>query len=285
MSSEPATTLVLIVTAIMTFMAFGKATLLERWMFKPYDILVFKHFDRMITSGFIHGDWMHFAFNAISLYSFGSAIERIYGAGVLLGVYFASILGGSILSLWIHRHHDYRALGASGGVCGIIFAAIFLIPGAGVSMFFLPISIPPFLYAVCFLLFSFFAHRRGADNVGHDAHLGGAIIGLLTATALYPSMIAAQPVMFVTVLGLSILILFLLVKDPWHLLERKLEFGKDGPGVDERFRDYDFNRNRNRKMAEIDRLLDKVAQKGVHSLSESERKKLEQLSKEMRGEK
>ena len=283
MSSEPATTLVLIVTAIMTFMAFGNAARMERWLFKPHDVLVFKQFDRMLTSGFIHGDWMHFAFNAISLFSFGSSVERNYGPWTFLAVYFASIVGGSVLSLWIHRHHDYRALGASGGVCGVIFASIFLLPGTRISMFFLPVGIPAFVYAICFLLFSFFAQRRGSDNVGHDAHLGGAIVGLLTATALYPSMIAAQPWMFASVLGLSVIIMGILVKDPWHLLERRLDFGKGGPGVEEKFRDYDYNRDRNRKISEIDRLLDKVSIHGVQSLSESERKKLDRLSKEMRG--
>ena len=119
-----------------------------------------------------------------------------------------------------------------------------------------------------FHLASFSAHRLGADNAGHDAHLGGAMVGLLTATALYPPMIAAQPAMFATLLGLSFLIPFLLGKDPWHLLERKLEYGKEAPGVDERFRDYDCHRNQNRKMAETDRLLDKVAQQGGQSLRE-----------------
>ncbi len=284
MGSEPATTIVLVVTAIMTFMAFGSHVRMERWMFKPHDILVFKQFDRMLTSGFIHGDWMHFLFNAISLYSFGTSVEAFHGPGTFLTVYFASILGGSVLSLWLHRHHDYRALGASGGVCGVIFAAIFLVPGTGVSMFFLPVRIPAFAFAVCFLLFSFFAHRRGSGNVGHDAHLGGAIVGLLAATALHPAMIAAQPGMFATVLGLSVVILAVLVKDPWHLLERRLDFGQDGPGVEERFRDYDYNRQRNRKLAEIDRLLDKVSKDGVHSLNTAEKRRLEQLSKEMRGE-
>ncbi len=62
-----------------------------------------------------------------------------------------------------------------------------------------------------------------------------------------------------------------------------MAFGKGGSGGEEKFRDYDYNRDRNRKISEIDRLLDKVSVHGVQSLSESERKKLDQISKEMGG--
>ena len=88
-------------------------------MFKPREILAGKQYERLLTSGFIHGDWLHLAFNAYSLLAFGQNIEAIYGFKTLLLVYFSSILGGSLLSLFIHRRHDYRALGASGGVGGI----------------------------------------------------------------------------------------------------------------------------------------------------------------------
>ena len=137
----------------------------------------------------------------------------IYGPRTLLLIYFSSILGGSLLSLFIHRHHDYRALGASGGVCGVIFASIFLLPGSSITMFPLPIGIPAYLYAVLFLVGSCIAHRRRSDNIGHDAHLGGAIIGLLVAAALYPKLIFAAPWVIAGVLGLFSIILICLILD------------------------------------------------------------------------
>jgi membrane associated rhomboid family serine protease len=280
MSMAPATIFILVITAIATFISFQRRDLWERWMFKPEAILRYKQFDRMLTSGLIHADWMHFTLNAYSLYSFGRGIEVVYGARTLLLVYLSSILGGSLLSLLIHRHHDYRALGASGGVCGVIFASIFLLPGGGIAPLFLPIRVPALVYAVGFLIFSYVALRRRADNIGHDAHLGGAIVGLLVAAALYPSLIFAAPAMFWTVLGLSVLILLALVFDPLHLLQIKSDATGHSPGG-ERFRRYAENRNRNRKIAEIDRLLDKVGENGIHSLSERERQKLDQLSKEI----
>jgi len=270
----------LIVTGIFTCIAFRRPDLQDRWMFNPYAILRQKQYERMLTSGLIHADWMHFGFNAFSFYSFGKNLEETYGPATLLFIYLSAILGGSILSLIIHRHRDYRALGASGGVCGIIFASIFLLPGSSITLFPLPIGIPAYLYAVIFLVGSFVAHRRQIGNIGHDAHLGGAIVGLLTATAMYPRLVFAEPWMFGVVLGLSGIILIVLILDPLHLLERRFDRA-NVPEGGERDRRYAENRTRNQKLAEIDRLLDKVSEQGLQSLSDAERTKLEQLSKEV----
>ncbi len=278
----PVTICVLIITALVTFIAFRRPDWKERLIFNPYEILRQKQYERMLTSGLIHSDWRHFLFNAFSFFSFGNNIELIYGPKVLLLVYVSSILGGSLLSLIIHRHHEYRALGASGGVCGVIFASIFLVPGGSVPLFPLMIPVPAYIYAMVFLVFSFIGHRRQKDNIGHDAHLGGAVIGLLVATALYPQMIFAAPWMFATVMALSVAILMVLVFDPAHLLEHRLPF-TSMPKGDERSREYEENRRRNQEKAEIDRLLDKVAKKGMKSLSSAEQSKLKQLSGKIYG--
>ncbi len=250
-------------------------------MFKPEEILTGKQYDRLLTSGFIHGDWFHFGVNVFSFFFFGRNIEWAYGWGTLLLIHFSAILGGSLLSLIIHRHHQYRALGASGGVCGVIFASLFLFPnGTILHMFIIPI--PTFLYAILFLLASFYGHRKGIGNVGHDAHLGGAIVGLLVTTVLYPQIVLASPGMFVTVLLLSLIILFLLITKPLQGLTARTESYDVGLGGD-RAKRYAENRRRNEKLAEIDRLLDKAASNGIHSLSTRERQRLEQLSREVHG--
>src|SRR6185295_16048982 len=119
----------------------------------------------------------HLVMNMISLYLFGGMMESFLGPGKFLLIYFASIVGGSLLSLWLHRNHDYRALGASGGVCGMIFSFIALFPGGTIlAHFFFPM--PAWVYGILFLIGSFVRMRRHADNIGHDAHIGGAVIGL-----------------------------------------------------------------------------------------------------------
>ncbi len=146
----------------------------------------------------------------------------------------------------------------------------------------MPFEIPAYAYAIGFLIISFVAHRRRIGNIGHDAHLGGAIVGLLVATAMYPRMIFAAPWMFLGVLSLSVAILLALIFVPTHIADLRWNPLNRSPG-DERSREYDENQKRSRKIAEIDRLLDKVSKEGVGKLSESERKKLSSLSKEIYG--
>jgi membrane associated rhomboid family serine protease len=276
----PATIAVLIITALATIYAFQRPDLREGWMFDPQAILVRKEYHRIFTSGLIHLDWLHFAFNAFSFFSFARIIESLYGAGTLLLIYGSSIVGGSLLSLIVHRHHEYRALGASGGVCGIIFASIFLMPGNDIIMFPFPFGVPGYLYAPIFLVGSFAAHRRQAGNLGHDAHLGGAMVGLLVAAAMYPRLIRAAPGTFAAVMILSSIILVILIRDPLCCFKWPFK-NKAEPAGGERARRYEANRERNQKIAQMDELLDKISRDGLESLSTAQRKQLEQLSKEL----
>jgi membrane associated rhomboid family serine protease len=275
----PVTLALLLLTLGITAAAFRDPALRERWMFDPRAILVGKQYERMLTSGFIHADWMHLGMNMLTLYLFGEHIEFAYGWGTLVGMHLGCILGGSLLSLWLHRHHDYRALGASGGVCGVVFAYIFLLPGGTIGFILLPIHMPPVVYAVLFLVGSYFADRKGRDNVGHDAHLGGAMSGLLLTAAFYPHTVVASPKMFAVVTALGVVILWLLVCRPFKM-PRWLEWSGQTVPAGGRERDYAQNRARRLKRARMDELLDKVSREGIHRLSKSERAELEELSKE-----
>jgi membrane associated rhomboid family serine protease len=275
---------ILIITGAVTMAAFRRPELKQRLIFSPYEILHHKQFERLLTPALIHADWMHFAFNAFTLYCFGKNIELFYGAKTLLFIYLSSILGGGILSLLIHRRHEYQSLGASGGVCGVLFASIFLLPGGSITLFPLPVGVPAYLYAIAFLVYSFVAHRRQRDNIGHDAHMGGAIIGLVLAAMVNPGAVEQAPWMFLAALGVAVTILCLLIFDPGHFLEQRFHFENRSPG-DRRAREYDANRELNEKKAEIDRLLDKVSQRGMDKLSRSERKRLDALSKAIYGRK
>jgi len=276
------TIIILLVTAAVSVLAFQRRELGERLVLKPTKILREKQFERLLTSGLIHADWAHLGWNALSFFLFARNIEAVYGAPTLLAIYLAAIFGGSLLSLLIHRNDvAYRALGASGGVCGVIFASIFLLPNSSIHFLLLPmIGIPAYLYAVIFLVTSFIAQRRQTDNIGHDAHLGGAIVGLLVATAWYPRLVFAEPWMFAVVLLLSLGILYVLIRDPARLFDFHLSWGRK-PKSSERYQRYDEAMSRREKLEEIDALLDKVSGSGIHSLSNRERQRLDQLSKEV----
>jgi len=199
-------------TGLISFLGFRSPALVDRYLFDSQRILRGGEYQRTVTSAFFHADLGHLFFNLFSLYSFAQGIEILYGGGTLLMIYFCSILGGSAFSLWIHRREEYRALGASGGVCGVIYAAIFLLPGSSVYLFFIPIPIPAAVYAVVFLVVSIWGIRSRFGNIGHDAHVGGALVGLLVTAIAFPGVILAQPLLFLLVMAISVGLLVWLVR-------------------------------------------------------------------------
>ncbi len=275
---EPtATTFLLIIsTGLVSWVCFTNREWREKLIFRPNYILAGREYYRLLTSGFLHADLQHLLFNMISLYFFGRQIETDIGILKYLTIYFGSIVGGGLVSLWIHRNHDYSALGASGGVCGVIYASIFLFPGSKILIFPLPIGIPAWLYAIIFLLASFYGMRAQRDNIGHDAHLGGAICGLLITTAFYPSIVELNPGLFAAVLGISIALLLYLVVNPLFLPPRALWTSYRRKSLLQAGRS--SIRHEESQRSRMDAILDKISREGLHSLSAEEKAFLRRMS-------
>lgn len=175
------------VTCIISFIGFNDKRFFSRYMFSAYAIREIKQVDRLITSAFLHGDFMHLLFNMLALYFFSDIIIAHFSNAIYLIIYFAAVLGGNLLTLWMYRRDStYTAVGASGGVSGIIFAAIAIYPQMTMMIFPIPIPIPGWLFGIGYLAYSVYGMRRSLGNIGHAAHLGGAAIGLILAIALYP---------------------------------------------------------------------------------------------------
>jgi membrane associated rhomboid family serine protease len=142
----------------------------------------------MIGHLFIHADVMHLAFNMMSLYFLGTILEQelIYTYGEVRGeshFFVIYVLGGLFATLIPYiRHQDnpsYKALGASGAVSAVIFAAIVWNPQMELMIMFLPIPIPAYIFGPLYIAFEYWADRRGGTGIAHDAHIGGAIFGIL----------------------------------------------------------------------------------------------------------
>jgi membrane associated rhomboid family serine protease len=259
-------------TVIFSFLAFQNPALERRFIFNPESILARKEYYRLVTPAFLHAGWSHLLWNMIGLYSFGRPLEWHLGWAQFLFIYLGSVIAGNLLALFIHRHHEYYAYGASGGVCGVMFAFILLFPGAKVGFLFFPIPIPGWLFVLAFIPISFFGMKTGRGNIGHDAHLGGAIVGLLMAAGLNPYAVRENPYVFAGVLVSAILLLAYLWRNPRLLpgvsiLDRPFAWRKPAEPPPHR-----------REALQIDEILDKVSRNGIESLTPEEKAFLDEVS-------
>ncbi len=138
---------------------------------------------RMVTPAFLHADLGHLVVNMITFFFFGPVVEAIFGTFGFFVIFFGSQLGAQAFTYWRKRNDlDYRALGASGAVSGILFAFCTVAPMEMLYLFF-AIPIPAFLFAIGYVAYSSFA-MNGPGRVAHEAHLGGAVAGAVLALLL-----------------------------------------------------------------------------------------------------
>lgn len=167
---------------------------------------------RMVTSAFLHVDYLHLILNMYVLYIFAPIIIVKLGIVKFLILYFGSLIAGNALTLKYHSNElYYSAVGASGAVAGIIYAAILLHPNMSLMLFPLPIPIPGYIFGVGYLLYSIYGMKKQLGNVGHSAHLGGAIGGYILMLAVYPN-ILSYSLTTVILLGIPIVLVLLFRK-------------------------------------------------------------------------
>ena len=185
------TIVIVAVTVLVSWRAFNDRALLERLILWPPAVERRKQYDRLLGYGFVHADWMHLIFNMITLWSFGTAVERVFSEWITpVGyvLFYLSAIVVSILPTYITHRNDanYRSLGASGGVSAVLFAFILFDPWSTLIIFPIPVPIPAFLFAILYVAYSIWMDRRGRDNVNHSAHLWGAAYGVLFTVLLEP---------------------------------------------------------------------------------------------------
>jgi len=178
------TTIIIIITAIISVTAFNRPDLMEKLQFNASKIYHQKEYYRLITHGFVHANWEHLIVNMIVLFSFGKAIEAYfqYGFGRManayfLLLYFGGLLVSNVYALFKHKNnYYYNAVGASGAVSSVLFAAIFFDPWNKIY-FFGVLPIPGIVFAVLYLIYSYYMSRKQQDQIAHDAHFLGATFG------------------------------------------------------------------------------------------------------------
>ncbi|MEP2025038.1 MAG: rhomboid family intramembrane serine protease [Reichenbachiella sp.] len=192
------TIIIIIANVVVSYMGFQNHNLQYKLTMNPVAILRQGQWYRVITSGFIHSNWAHLAFNMFTFYFFGRLVEQIFTAlkGDLGGIYFVGfyLLGiviSDLPSLLKHKDHpNYNSLGASGGVAAVVFCSILFFPTNDICLYGF-LCIPGFILGVIYLIYSYTKGQQMSDNVNHDAHLIGAVFGLVFSVMMEPRVLAS----------------------------------------------------------------------------------------------
>ena len=167
-------------------------SLINALSFRPKRILKDKEYYRMLTGGFVHGSLGHLAFNMFTLFFFGPVLEVTLGSAGFLIIFFGAELIAHGLTLWMHRNSaSYAAVGASGAISGVVISFSIFFPFQKIYLFLIPVGIPAWIFALAFIGFSAFAMNKKdkgrMGGIAHEAHLGGAIGGLILTVAMAPA--------------------------------------------------------------------------------------------------
>ena len=185
--ATPITAFFLLINVLVgAYSLFVEPDLIGRWAFRPAAVKK-GEWGRWITAGFVHTGLAHLLFNMVTLWSFGPPIERTIGWWRFLAVYMGSELAANALTYWRHRDDPaYSAVGASGAISGVVFSFVLFAPWAMLGVLFI-IPMPAILFAFLYIAFSIYASNQQVGRVAHEAHLGGALGGIVLTILLYPA--------------------------------------------------------------------------------------------------
>lgn len=205
------TLIIVAANVIISFKGFKDRVFFEKYKFNSAAVKRGEKI-RIFSSGFLHVDTAHLFLNMLTLYFFADVVIASLGSVAFLIIYFASLLLGNLLSYYFHKDDlQYNAVGASGAVSGIIYAAILLYPDMSLYLFFIPIPIPAYVFGIGYMLYSIYGMKNQIGNIGHDAHFGGAVGGYILTLILAPWILSAHLLM-VILLAIPIVLLFFLQK-------------------------------------------------------------------------
>ncbi|MDH5476556.1 MAG: rhomboid family intramembrane serine protease [Cyclobacteriaceae bacterium] len=191
-----ATLIIVIVNVIASIYAWNNVSVMNKWIFNPYTVFHNKEYHRFVTSGFIHGSWMHLIFNMLVLYMFGEQVEywfmQLYGdMGIVLYVvmFLAAVIVSDIPTFLKNKENSYyNALGASGGTSAILFCYILFNPTQSLCLYGI-LCFPGVLWGVLYIIYSVYMGKQQSDNINHDAHLWGGLFGIGFTILIYPSVV------------------------------------------------------------------------------------------------
>jgi membrane associated rhomboid family serine protease len=171
---------IFILTLIVSLIGlFAAPQVIERSLLRPYWLLRNREYHRLVTSGFVHADLGHLIFNMITFYFFAFQLEQRIGTTKFLALYLIGLGLSDLGTYFKHRNEpNYASLGASGAILAVLFASIVYFPEQSLFIIPIPVPIPAPLFAVGYLIYSYFSSKHSRGRINHDAHIGGALTGL-----------------------------------------------------------------------------------------------------------
>lgn len=191
------TVLIIVVTVAVSMLCFTGLLDFDKLKFNASEVWYRKQWHQMLTYGLVHGGWGHLLFNMLTLFFFGGVVEKHFAAafgqtagGILyIVLYLSAIAVSTIGDLYKYRDDpSYSAVGASGAVSAVLFASILFEPKMGIYIYFIPIPVPGYMFAPLYLLYCWYMAKRNMDNIGHSAHLWGAVYGFVFPLLLRPDL-------------------------------------------------------------------------------------------------
>ncbi len=204
--------LIVALNVYLSYKGFRDRVFFNKYKFSPNQIKKGEKI-RYISSGFLHVDSTHLFVNMFTLFFFTDAVIFRVGELSFLIIYLISLIFGNWLTYRINSNKlNYSAVGASGAVMGIVYSAILLNPD--MTLFFFIIPMPGYIFGLGYLFYSIYSMNRFNDNIGHEAHLGGAIAGFFSTILISPLTVVAN-LFTVFILLIPIIYFYIKSKSNW----------------------------------------------------------------------
>lgn len=186
----PVASVIFVFTIVTSLYAFYDNSAYGKFMLHPYSVSKGNNIYTLITSGLIHADWMHLFFNMFTFYAFAFTLERLMGSWQFGLLYFLGLVLSDIPTVFKHKDNfNYNSLGASGAISAVLFSYILFQPMDKIYIMFIPIGIPAVVFGFLYLIYCAYASRNSRDHINHDAHLFGALTGLIFTIIFVPGII------------------------------------------------------------------------------------------------
>jgi membrane associated rhomboid family serine protease len=218
-----------------------------------------------VTYMFVHGGLLHLLTNMLMLYVFGTAVESRLGSRQFLLYYLFCGIGAAVFSLLLAGLMPVGPfVGASGAILGVAVAFAMLWPDAELIIFPIPVPIKARTLVIGLVVLDVIGSRLWpGDGIAHIAHVGGALFGYL----------------FFRVQSLS----RRAPAQPPRAVERVVMVQSGSAEPDRRTPVTPMQPRRridsDPVAAEVDRVLDKISEKGISSLTAAERRFLDEVAK------